>query len=220
MNTVSFSPPTTEKPTLRQQSHHQLLTFALVNDEEIEVGTATKLGGNTFRVPLNVLSPSPSVRRSTPSIYSFGVVCVLSIAALFFGLTLLAILGGSIAAVFLGAITATFGGVAAWEIRRIKRSGFHVVVYENRMTGQPIFSIDYDNPTVREVSEFRDKLEAAIKKSGPPSFAGDEGSMASQIDRLHRLMNEGVLTEAEFAAAKERVLRGIDEGRSIGFSAK
>jgi hypothetical protein len=60
-----------------------------------------------------------------------------------------------------------------------------------------------------EADEIREALEAAgFTTSGEPRQAGEGDDPATQLERLAALHRQGVLTDAEFTAAKARVVGG------------
>jgi hypothetical protein len=60
-----------------------------------------------------------------------------------------------------------------------------------------------------EAEQIRAALEAAgFMTSGEPREAGEGDDPATQLERLAALHRQGVLTDAEFGAAKARVIGG------------
>jgi hypothetical protein len=78
--------------------------------------------------------------------------------------------------------------------------------------------LHHGRPDAATFAAFTGALEKAIREAGPLPTVFDGGSAARELAALADLRDRGILDEAEFAAAKQRLLTGERADAPIGFA--
>jgi hypothetical protein len=132
-------------------------------------------------------------------------------------------------AMFIGMASETIGGrlmviglvgvmvlpIALVAFRNAIRSSYDLTIFYNRWTGEVAFTVTNTKPDPATVEQFVTLLTKEIERAAPFQVKGE--GLADQIGRLDELRVRGVLTDTEFAAAKQRVLTTGGEEKRIGF---
>jgi hypothetical protein len=101
--------------------------------------------------------------------------------------------------------------------QRVRRNSYDFTIFYHRNSGQPAFSVFNDKPNRQEAQNFIQQLVKEIERAAPFEDKGE--GLAHQLGHLEELRSRGVLSDVEFAAAKQRLLgMGVQE-KKIGFSA-
>jgi hypothetical protein len=99
--------------------------------------------------------------------------------------------------------------------QRVRRNSYDVTIFHYRHGGQSAFSVFNNKPSRQEAQDFIQQLTKEIERAAPFEDKGE--GLADQLGRLDALRSRGVLSEEEFASAKQRLLKlGVEEKR-IGF---
>jgi len=193
-------------------------TFELL-PAEVRVTTSDSQSKQQFNVDLANLS-AKTARFTKGSIgslvalFTFSAIYAGGCVAIFYGLrhdpepiSVSLTICGVIGLVMLPLIFTSF---SRW--RRLK---FDVTTFFNRWSGQVILNIANDVPNPAEAGQFMAELTKRIERAAPVETAADD--ITGQLARLGELHRKGVLNDAEFGTAKERLLAvGVKEKR-IGF---
>ena len=109
-------------------------------------------------------------------------------------------------------------GLSALLVRKYFTSKFDLCLFYYG-NGSPAFNLNRNQPDQETYEKFVADVSRRVKTSideiSPP---GLPGSIALELEKLGRLKDRNLLTEEEFAKAKEGLLSQIDKGsRTLGF---
>jgi hypothetical protein len=93
-------------------------------------------------------------------------------------------------------------GVCAWLAWKRYR---HFIVFVDKSTGEPAFAIWPSTPSAKEVDQFISALTESCTRSRVPFGASEVETVEFYIQSLQLLLNNGVLIDAEYQAAVERL---------------
>jgi Short C-terminal domain len=186
----------------------------VLRDDGTLVAEYRSLGkGSSHTVQLASLDPNP--RREQHREVGLLIVFVL------FTLALLGTAFGAIAAedeatrfAYMVAgipllVLALVSGVA------FRRKSFDLVIYDSPYTGEGILMCN-EKPTREVFGSFIERLQEQVQEHRSTTLR--DGGIADHLRSLAKLRDEGILTEEEFATAKERVISGNDPRGPIGFA--
>lgn len=216
MNKPFATNPTAEIIQARRDGKTRL---TLVSNEELEIEHIEKRNRNSFRIKLSELTSETSESCYRAPHFNFRVVAGLILTAVF-GIPMIGFMFSEIkaAAMILSFIAIPFGWWTLSSFRELRGTGYSILVYSFR-SGRPAFSIDIDSPTREAQVDFKEALDQAINEAAPVNdLATRNRSLSGDLGRLNHLRRDGLLSDAEFASAKERLISGaVQEKRPIGF---
>ncbi|HET7657514.1 MAG TPA: PH domain-containing protein [Bacillales bacterium] len=101
-------------------------------------------------------------------------------------------------------------------VKEFSFESIHSVEYHTGATGSKItlYSSDHENvfedigDPKEEVKRFVDLFNQKMEDPAPASTEQNEEDVIGQLERLAKLKEQGVLTDEEFQAQKEKVLKG------------
>lgn len=193
--------------------------FELHENGQLHVHTKDYTGERAYVVELHNLLPKTLSAKST-ALFTWIAGYIVAAVALFFVLaiiigcfrqpiaeTLHVFTSFGVFALFIGAIAYTI-------LRRALRNSFDVTIFYFRQGGQA-FSILNNRPNPSTARSFIQQLIPEIERATPIEIKGD--GLADQLARLDELRTRGILSDEEFAAAKQRLLKMGAEEKRIGF---
>ena len=97
---------------------------------------------------------------------------------------------------------AGFSGICAWLAWKRYRN---FIVFFDKSTGEPAFAVWPSTPSAKEVDQFISALKESCTRSRVPFGASEVETVEFYIQSLQLLLNNGVLIDAEYQAAIERL---------------
>ena len=174
-------------------------------------GTVTFELGDCLTIRFN------SLFRSNETTYDFNQISHLPnrtryvpvawiIAALLFAAFASTVLGevwrekdGALIAFFFLAVPS---GICAWFAWKKYRN---LIVFNHKVTGEPAFALWPSTPSAKEVDQFVSALTECCTRRRVPFGATEFETVEFYIQSLQLLLNNGVLIDAEYQAAIERL---------------
>ena len=117
--------------------------------------------------------------------------------------------------VLVGFIALILSPLIVGLFQRVRRMSYDVTMFYYR-NGNHAFSVLNKKPTKEAAQDFIQQLTKEIEKATPFESKSGDG-LADQIGRLDELRSRGVLSDEEFASAKQRLLGMGAEEKRIGF---
>lgn len=194
----------TVNPALIQRSttRGDARAFEIHNDKYLRVSTQTLRGRKQFHINLAVLEPRPRQHRRLAWRW-LGAAAASGLVA---GGTLLAVQRGgpttALLALLLLSALATLGALLTF----IYRSP-NVAEFRSRHGNCVLFSLMHRRPDRQRYEAFVHELTERIAETARTLRLSHSQMLAGELKTLRRLTDEGVLTETEYAAAKQRIFR-------------
>lgn len=200
---------------LKQKSiAHGQTKFELMDDKLV---VRIRKGANHSETSIiyRTLMPEYDSRASSERRYLVtGVVLVIFAVSLFF-------IAGTVTdqvmrfMPIMGAILLL--GFAVAVVRQYLATRFDLVLFFYR-NGSVAFSIDRDKPDPEAYHSLVENIVRRIKNAEEEPLSANSTSLIGELERLGKLRDKSLLTDEEFAKAKESLLAQIERGaRTMGF---
>lgn len=215
-------PPGSSRGELIQIRGKTSTRFTIKSRNELEIETSSKNSGKVVPIELKLVSETPSRQRFQAGYIDPSVILCGAVALVFVISAILA-LNGDFPGLAIAFLVLSFPGVLFGVIRsrRLRATSYDIFIFENRFGGVA-FVIEANKPDEQSFESFLNHLKNTIRSVSPDPVSMSSGEVLSgQVAKLHDLFQQGLLTETEFVAAKERLLnRNATVERRIGFEAR
>lgn len=193
--------------------------FTIKSRNELEIETSSKKRGEVFQIELKSVMETPSRQRFQAGFVNPSVILSWAVSLVFLVSAMMARNVGleGLAMMFLVlSIPGVLIGIR--RSRQLRATSYDIFVFENRFGGAA-FVIEANKPDEKAFESFLIHLKNAIRSVSPdPISMTSSEALSGQVAKLHELYQQGLLTDVEFAAAKERLLtRNAALERRIGF---
>jgi hypothetical protein len=186
-------------------------SFELREDDD-HVRVTTRRGGslNEYKVPIEILSPEPSRFKRLDVQMLVGAVIFGCSAAAF---VIPTVKTGEWGYLWVGFFLLLPAIACAYKCKVQSQASS---IFYSKANGEAVLVLWEANPTKASFDEFCRALNERVRKM-EVKFSSRHGmSAADELRKLGELRKDGILSEAEFAAAKAKILDSF-ENRNIGF---
>jgi hypothetical protein len=220
--TVSGIPLATETAmatlfALHQKKRFQRSWSFILNDEgSVHVQTKRRGGAQDFIVELRNLHPRSARTRSCAwTAWIFGgllaAVWLVAMVSVLIGLREDPWVSKLTMMAFLSLILLPF---VIKVLAKAAQETYDVTLFYNRWNQQAVLSIANHQPDAATAEQFISALTRQTELAAPSEVRGE--GLADQVAKLDEMRQRGLLTDTEFATAKQRLLGGAEE-KKIGF---
>lgn len=194
--------------------------FELHEKEQLHVYTKDYTGQRSYVLELQNLTHKTLVAMSTAWMtwiiaYFLAAVALIFAAAMVLGAADQPLEKRLATAVPSGILSLFISSIAFTFFRRAARNSYDVTIFYHRYGGQAAFSVFNGKPDREKAQNFIHQIIGEIERAAPFEVKGD--GLVDQLGRLDELRSRGVLSEEEFASAKQRLLGMGVEKKPIGF---
>jgi hypothetical protein len=202
---------------LHQKKRFQRSWSFILNDEgTVHVQTRRRGGAQDYIVELRNLDPKASRARSCAWVaWIFGGVLaagwLAAVLSILIGLRTDPISGRLILIAFVSLILVP---LALKVLGKAAQETYDVTLFYNRWNQQAVLSIANRQPDAESAEKFIAALTRQTELAAPSEVRGE--GLADQVAKLDEMRQKGLLTDAEFSIAKQRLLGGAEE-KKIGF---
>ncbi len=214
------STPPSSKYFVQKQLFKGSQRFEITGDDQIVV--LSRGAGNERSYKLSLLEIDPRFARVKQAAW------VPLIGAIVFGVLFVLVLFGSLFHLrimkpddFAGLIFGVFmiGLITLFYFRAYLRKVVDVVAFYSRANGQAVILLWHGKPPREACDGFVHELETRINAAVARAIESQpRDSMAGEIRALKKLVTDGLLSEAEFEKAKQKLLEEPRVKGPIGFS--
>ncbi|MFZ0034639.1 MAG: SHOCT domain-containing protein [Sedimentisphaerales bacterium] len=95
--------------------------------------------------------------------------------------------------------------IASLALRMHLKRSYNYLIYYNIFSGQPALVFWRNKPDKQTFSNFIDQFNNQLSEQNV-GYAAQEAGMASEIRKLHELLEKGILSEEEYKAGKAKIL--------------
>lgn len=192
-------------------------SFILDDAGSLRVQTRQRGTEKDFIVELRNLSPKAMRTRNTAWVmwifgWAFAAGWVATLLSILIGLRGDPWAGRLVLMAFVSII---FVPIALKALQQAAAGTYNATLFHNRWNGQAAISVDNNSPDPEAAQKFIELLTRQVELAAPSEARGE--GLADQVEKLNELRQRGVLTDTEFAAAKERLLAGTAPEKKIGF---
>lgn len=190
--------------------------FAITDDDNIKVVQSTMWSRSEVMIPLCELDPNYSHVRQ---VSWQSLLCTIIFLVPSCILLLVAIFNKNIETdmvVFFVSLSVVFFLATLFCWISYLKQYVNVVAFYSKRNGQLLISMWNELPNKEEFNNFVAKVAAMATESFDKLVGGSKEDLASEILSLHKLKEQGILNEDEFARAKSKLIENA-EPRTIGF---